>query len=361
MEINLHAAGTTLPIILTPEKCTLTWGELCQDVVHNFLTVADPRAIFKILTEICPTERLTHYQIRYGDGNSSIIRVDWSSTDITGFVPLPLSLACIDVNMVLRPQVDGPIQNLAKPHLPVQPVVSFPASVNLDLCISVASSSAEPPFPYEKDRMSVLYLKEHESFSGCVDRYEIMAADGYHDLLPKATCVPQVSCVDAAISADTPVAAGKKRKTPSTAAPVESKAQRSDKEEEGTCKSDDNDYEIMEKSVDKYDTSNKGELKSIVDPSFSRKYPGVMEAAFRVLDYLYLHPSHAPWVEGAGLLLAAESCYGNEAIMNLHRPHYLRQSFSKTDLSAIPADENTRECFVYGVGYGSSTFGTVAE
>eukprot|EP00986_Skeletonema_menzelii_P015056 scaffold10966_cov80-Skeletonema_menzelii.AAC.2 len=36
-------------------------------------------------------------------------------------------------------------------------------------------------------------------------------------------------------------------------------------------------------------------------------------------------------------------------------------SFSKTDLSAIPADDNTRECFVYGVGYGSSTFGTVAE
>lgn len=108
-------------------------------------------------------------------------------------------------------------------------------------------------------------------------------------------------------------------------------------------------------------SSSRGALKSIVDPSFSQKYPGVMEAAFKVLDYLYLHPSHAPSVKGAGLLLAAESCYGNPPIMNVLRRHYLRQSFSKTDLSAIPADDNTRECFVYGVGYGSSTFGTVAE
>ena len=362
MEINLHAAGTTIPIILTPEKCiSTTWGELCQDVVQNFLTAADSKLMLKILTEIYPTERLTHYHIRYGDGNSSIIRVDWSSSSVPGFDPLPLSSAYIDVNMVLKPRVENWLQNLAKPHLPMQPVgeVSFPTSFHVDLCISVASS-AEPPFPYNEDRMSVLYLKEHALYAGCVDTFEIMSAeDGYHDLLPTVTRVPQVSSPAAAISADTPVATRKKRQAPSTASSLEeSKAKISKKREEpGPSKSDNNGDVIMEKP----DTSTKGELKSIVDPSFSEKYPGVMEAAFKVLDYLYLHPSHAPWVEGAGFLLAAESCYGNEAIMNMHRDHYLRQSFGKTDLSSIPVDDNTRECFVYGVGYGSSTFGTVAE
>ncbi len=369
MEISLHAAGTTIPIILPHEKCTTTtWGELCQDVVHNFLTAADSKLMLKIFTEIYPTERLTHYHIHYGDGNSSIIRVDWSSsTNAPGSISLPLSSACIDVNMVLKPRVEGWLQNLSKPHLPVQPVgiVSFPSTLHVDLCFSVASS-AEPPFPYNEDRMSVLYLKEHAVYAGCVDTYEIMAAeDGFHDLLPTVTRVPQeVSSAAAAISADTPIATGKKRQAPSTASSLEeSQAKISKKREEGegSSKSDSNSDVIMEEPADKYDTSNRGELKSIVDPSFSEKYPGVMEAAFKVLDYLYLHPSHAPWVEGAGFLLAAESCYGNEAIMNMHRDHYLRQSFGKTDLSSIPVDDNTRECFVYGVGYGSSTFGTVAE
>eukprot|EP00985_Skeletonema_marinoi_P034266 scaffold43574_cov131-Skeletonema_marinoi.AAC.2 len=91
MEINVHAGGSIIPIILPLKKCTSTsWGELCQDVVNNYLTAADPKVILQILTKISPTERLTHYLIRYGDGGSSIIRVDWSSTDIPGFIRLPL-------------------------------------------------------------------------------------------------------------------------------------------------------------------------------------------------------------------------------------------------------------------------------
>ena len=108
--------------------------------------------------------------------------------------------------------------------------------------------------------------------------------------------------------------------------------------------------------------SQTGNLKSTVYPSFSDQNPGVMDAAFRVLDYLYLHRSHAPSVVGPGLVLAAESCYGNPAKINLHRPHYLRQSFSKTaEGSSERSIDNTRKCFVYGAGHGAKTFGTIDE
>ena len=337
MEIYVHVRGTILPMILSQEKCASTsWGDLCQNVVQNLLMATDSRLILKILTEICPKERLTHYLMRYGDGNASIIRVDWSSTDI-----IPPLIAYIDLHMILKPQVRETLQRLAQPHLPVQPMgVPFPAALlHVDLCASVASSTALP-LPYNEDQMSVLNLKEDEQFPGCVDTFSIVPADGHHDLLQAAVCVPQASSAAAVITAGTTVSAGEKRKAISTTASMKE--------------------EVM--SSKKKKKKNKGELQSIiVDPNFYQKYPGVLNAGFRVLDYLYLHPSHAPWIEGAGLLLAAESCYGNDAKMNLQRKHYLRQSFGKTDSSAIPADDNARVCFVYGAGHGSRTFGTVEE
>eukprot|EP00984_Skeletonema_dohrnii_P023452 scaffold12543_cov68-Skeletonema_dohrnii-CCMP3373.AAC.3 len=97
MEINVHVDGLTIPITLTHEKCTSTSsGELCKDFVENSLTNVDPKLILQILTKISPAERLTHYVMRYGDGYSSIIHVEWSSADIPGFVRLPLVPAYID-------------------------------------------------------------------------------------------------------------------------------------------------------------------------------------------------------------------------------------------------------------------------
>jgi hypothetical protein len=107
-----------------------------------------------------------------------------------------------------------------------------------------------------------------------------------------------------------------------------------------------------------YAYRNKGGLKSFVDTQFSQKHPDVIDAGFKVLDYLYLHPSHAPSTVGPGICLAAESCYGNNAKLNLQRGHYLRQSFGKTKTDV---DDDTRVCYVYGAGYGAVTFGTVDE
>ena len=120
----------------------------------------------------------------------------------------------------------------------------------------------------------------------------------------------------------------------------------------------DNNNSSFTKPGKNYTYRNKGGLKSFVDTQFSQKHPGVIDAGFKVLDYLYLHPSHAPSTVGPGICLAAESCYGNNAKVNLQRGHYLRQSFGKTD---VDVDDDTRVCFVYGAGYGSVTFGTVDE
>jgi len=249
MEINVHAGGTIIPIILTHEKCTSTsWGVLCQDVVNNYLTAADPRLILQILTKISTTERLTHYLIRYGDGSSSIIRVDWSSTDIPGFVRLPLVPAYIDVNMTLKPRVRGALQNIAKPHLPLQPAgISLPTSVHVDLCIALVSTE-EPPLSYDERRMSVLYLEEHRRFPGCVDTFNIVGADGQNNILPGNARMPDASSAAAAIfvtAANTTAAAGKKRKAPSkdqtTAALPKTKTKSSKKKKEDTAKSDGND------------------------------------------------------------------------------------------------------------------------
>eukprot|EP00984_Skeletonema_dohrnii_P038734 scaffold42313_cov111-Skeletonema_dohrnii-CCMP3373.AAC.1 len=246
MEINVHAGGTIIPIILPLKKCTSTsWGALCQDVVNNYLTTADPKLILQILTNISPTERLTHYLIRYGDGSSSIIRVDWSSTDIPGFVRLPLVPAYIDVNMTLKPRVRGALQNIAKPHLPLQPAgISLPTSVHVDLCIALVSTE-EPPLSYDERRMSVLYLEEHRRFPGCVDTFNIVGADGQNNILPGTARMPDASSAAAAIFVTTATAAaGKKRKAPSkdqTAAFPKTTTKTSKEKKEEAAKSDDND------------------------------------------------------------------------------------------------------------------------
>ena len=132
MKINIHAeGGTTIPIILSLEKCTsTTWGALCQEFVNNSLLAVDPTILLRILFKISPKERLTHYLIRFGDGYASIICPGWSSANIPGFVRLPLVSGYIEVNMVLQPRaITAEMQNMIQPHLPVQPMGMMPYSI----------------------------------------------------------------------------------------------------------------------------------------------------------------------------------------------------------------------------------------
>ena len=79
-------------------------------------------------------ERVTHYVLRYGDGNASLIRVIWSSAE-------EVMPAYIEANAVLKPRRlwEKLQNNAAMPHLPVQPMMQHSADV--DLCISLVASA----------------------------------------------------------------------------------------------------------------------------------------------------------------------------------------------------------------------------
>ena len=46
-------------------------------------------------------------------------------------------------------------------------------------------------------------------------------------------------------------------------------------------------------------------MKSALVPDFANKYSGILKSATAILDYLYLHPSHAPWEMGPGIVFTA--------------------------------------------------------
>ena len=342
-----------------------------------------------MLTNLSPRERFTHYLIRYGDGdeNATIFCVEWSSTDISGYARVPLVSGYIEANMTLEPRGEGPL-------LPVpMEMEDHPSFLDVDLCISFMSIHASTTaagvtpiepffFPPNSARMSVVYLREHNSFPGYVRSFNnllpgTVSAAETRDKTPSKS--ETASAKSKSKSSRKKKEEEKKKKKKDRSKPNDDNnegAEQSDEKNKTTfakidtgnssaadCTKKSSDAAAKEESFDTPDTtsSNKGGLESIVDPYFSQKYPGVMDAAFTVLNDLFLYPSHAPWIEGPGLCLAAESCYGNKPSINLQRDHYLRQSFSKTDLYSIPVDDNTRICFVYGAGYGSATFGTVEE
>jgi hypothetical protein len=185
---NIHAEGTVIPIALSYEKCiSTTWGVLCQDVVHHYLTTVNPTLILQILTKMSPkNERVTHYVLRYGDGNASLIRVIWSSAE-------EVMPAYIEANAVLKPRRlwEKLQNNAAMPHLPVQPMMQHSADV--DLCISLVASAQNNNHD-EYHILSVLYLKEHAHFPGCVDTFSVVEPDERNTILPvTAHVMPEAS------------------------------------------------------------------------------------------------------------------------------------------------------------------------
>ena len=229
MKINVHAEEEIISLFLSPHKCASTsWGNLCQHVVEKSLTTVYPQLILQILTKLSPKERFLDYLIRYGDGNATIIRVEWSSVDIPGFDRVPLVSGYIKLNMTLKPRGGGgALDHVVKPHLSVRQLgLNDPESVEVDLCISLVSfnpSSAivypttQEPFPYNDDHTSVLYLREHERFPGRVGSFRTLPADGRNNLLPGTARMPQPE----ASAAEPSSTAGRKRKTQSSKAGIE--------------------------------------------------------------------------------------------------------------------------------------------
>ena len=333
MNVNIHVDSAIFSISL--DTLPTTWGGVCKYIIEKHLTTTDHHSqlLFQMLTSLTPNERFTKYRINYGDGNSTIVNVEWSSTDVPGCIRLPLVNGYLDVNMRLKIQGEGrPIRDL------YLCTVSSPSS---------ASSDNHPSlFPSNDDNsVSTIYLREYEECPGYVAFIKMVEPKKHVDEKPSSDAQP-------------PIILPPTTKEDYTMGNPHYPKRKHTQDEQPSIPVNTGRSPSSLRHGKNYAYRNKGGLKSFVDTQFSQKHPGVIDAGFKVLDYLYLHPSHAPSTEGPGICLAAESCYGNDAKLNLQRGHYLRQSFGKTD---VDVDDDTRVCFVYGAGYGSVTFGTVDE
>jgi len=231
MEITIHAEGKIIPITLTNDKCTSTsWGTLCKEVVQRSLMVQESDLMLKILTKLSPNNELhSHYLLRYGDGHATIFRVAWSKK-LSGSANLESGYA--EANMVLKPRGEGRAldHGLLKPHRLVRPlgVEYHPTALEMDLCIKLVSTTQQP-FPYDKDLVSVVFLREHESIPGCLGSFNVVAGDGKNDILPESP--------SAIVTANTIALTPKEdRKSPSTAKTASSNSKNSKKEGNGAKK-----------------------------------------------------------------------------------------------------------------------------
>ena len=76
---------------------------------------------------------------------------------------------------------------------------------------------------------------------------------------------------------------------------------------------------------------------------------------FEICGDLCTHPSTPPWETGEkGIVLTSDSPRGNRPQLNIERPSYLRQSFSKT----ISETKTKRMCYTAGTGSGLISQGT---
>ena len=104
MKINVQAEGKILSIILASDDTSTTWGGVCKDAVEKYLTKIYPDLLLQRLLQLSPTERLSHYLFRYGDGCATIFRVMWSTASVPGCTRLPLASGYVEVNVVLKPK-----------------------------------------------------------------------------------------------------------------------------------------------------------------------------------------------------------------------------------------------------------------
>jgi len=186
MDIAVHTSeGQIIPISLTTQKCKSTsWGTLCKEVVEKSLITHDSTLMLQILTKLSPREQLfSQYLLRFGDGHATIFRVAWSSS--SSAIKLP---GYAEANMILKPRGETLHHDLVKPHLLVKPLrmANVPAaSVDMDLSIN-SISTIQQPLPYDEDRVTVVYLREHKDMPGCMSSFKAVAGNGRNNILSES-------------------------------------------------------------------------------------------------------------------------------------------------------------------------------
>ena len=106
-----------------------------------------------------------------------------------------------------------------------------------------------------------------------------------------------------------------------------------------------------------------GSIRSKQISGFMQSHPTLSNAVVSLLDQVFMHPSRSPYESGCnGVVLTADRPrFNKNALLNIEKPTYLRQSFAKsydTCGGTSPINTGTRLCTTYGTGSGFLTHGT---
>jgi len=210
MNIVVHFNNTTTEIQVAsasslPNNINVeTWGQLCQRFCETKLL--HPPQLLQLLTALHPDGRMSHYQLRYGDGYATIVRPTWSehgglnaSVDVVEEGD-DAGSRMVEANVTLKPRGDGgpfsEVQNLPQVEVTApfnggSNKAARPEMIDVDLYIErVGDDGAagvlpfpmtQTPFPTDDSKTNVLFVKEHSQFKGAVDNFSIERASGQID------------------------------------------------------------------------------------------------------------------------------------------------------------------------------------
>ena len=96
---------------------------------------------------------------------------------------------------------------------------------------------------------------------------------------------------------------------------------------------------------------------SYVYGEFLQQHTNLQCKLWRILDDLYTNPSRSPNAPGKGIALTADSVFGNNPQINIHRLSYVRQNFGRNKITSSHNKDTVMRA-TYGTGSGLNTHGT---
>ena len=98
-------------------------------------------------------------------------------------------------------------------------------------------------------------------------------------------------------------------------------------------------------------------IGSFVYPEFLDCNPGLDEKIIKFLDELYLSEFRKPWTPGEGIYISTDAPHNCNHQMSIHRKSYIRQNYSKEDVTIKTATDRNTFRWTYGTGSGRITHG----
>ncbi len=98
-----------------------------------------------------------------------------------------------------------------------------------------------------------------------------------------------------------------------------------------------NSVPFVDRLIHSHMSSHSTQLKSCCYNDYSDTNQTLIPIAKKIFDVLFCSPTRTPWSEGNGIIISADSCFGNTPTINIHRKSYLRQNYGldSTEVQSI--------------------------